>query len=132
MVVTVRRRTGARNPNLPMSKVTIQKTGHAFEVSEGETVLAAALAAGITLPYGCRHGACGACKGKIVDGQVDYGAHQVYTLTDVELRVRCTHEARLQRRQLRFLGQIRAHELFGIEGPALRCCAVERERGPGK
>ena len=47
MVVTVRRRTGARNPNLPMSKVTIQKTGHAFEVSEGETVLAAALAAGI-------------------------------------------------------------------------------------
>jgi CDP-4-dehydro-6-deoxyglucose reductase len=67
-----------------MSKVTIQKTGHAFEVSEGETVLAAALAAGITLPYGCRNGACGACKGKIVDGQVDYGAHQVYTLTDVE------------------------------------------------
>jgi CDP-4-dehydro-6-deoxyglucose reductase len=64
--------------------VTIQKSGHAFDVPEGDTVLAAALAAGYTLPYGCRNGACGACKGHIVSGSVDYGQHQPYTLTDGE------------------------------------------------
>jgi CDP-4-dehydro-6-deoxyglucose reductase len=64
--------------------VTIQKSGHAFDVAEGDTVLVAAQAAGITLPYGCRNGACGACKGRIVEGRVDYGAHQPYTLSDFE------------------------------------------------
>ncbi len=64
--------------------VTIQKTSHGFDAAEGDTVLAAAQAAGITLPYGCRNGACGACKGKIVEGRVDYGSHQPYTLTDFE------------------------------------------------
>jgi CDP-4-dehydro-6-deoxyglucose reductase len=64
--------------------VTIQKSGHGFDVAEGDTVLVAAQAAGITLPYGCRNGACGACKGRIVEGRVDYGAHQPYTLSDSE------------------------------------------------
>jgi CDP-4-dehydro-6-deoxyglucose reductase len=64
--------------------VTIQKSGHGFDVAVGDTVLVAAQAAGITLPYGCRNGACGACKGKIVEGRVDYGAHQPYTLSDFE------------------------------------------------
>lgn len=67
--------------------VTIQQSGHTFEVPDGDTVLAAALAAGFTLPYGCRNGACGACKGRIVSGTVDYGPHQAYTLTDGEKQV---------------------------------------------
>lgn len=65
-------------------QVKIQASGHTFEVPPNDTVLAAALAAGYTLPYGCRNGACGSCKGKIVEGRVDYGNHQPYTLTDGE------------------------------------------------
>ena len=42
--------------------------------------------ADLMLPYGCRNGACGTCKGKILDGEVDYGAHQKSTLTDDEKR----------------------------------------------
>lgn len=65
-------------------KVTIKPSDHAFEVGEGETVLAAALRQGYTLPYGCRNGACGACKGKILEGSVDYGNPQPYVLPESE------------------------------------------------
>ncbi|CAG0976461.1 CDP-4-dehydro-6-deoxyglucose reductase, E3 [Methylophilaceae bacterium] len=65
-------------------QVTIQPSGHTFSVAPDETVLSAAIAAGFNLPYGCRNGACGACKGKIVEGKVDYGDHQDATLTEIE------------------------------------------------
>jgi ferredoxin len=48
------------------------------------TVLQAALDAGLTLPYGCRNGACGACKGKVKDGLVDHGAAQDQALSTAD------------------------------------------------
>lgn len=62
-------------------QVTIQPSGHQFIVERGQTVLEAALDAGFALPYGCRNGACGACKGKVLAGRVDYGEAQEGTLT---------------------------------------------------
>ncbi|HEX9398265.1 MAG TPA: CDP-6-deoxy-delta-3,4-glucoseen reductase [Burkholderiales bacterium] len=67
-----------------MSKVTIQPSGQEFEVAEGESVLTAALRQHLILPYGCRNGACGSCKGKILQGEVDYGVYQKKALTDDE------------------------------------------------
>ena len=46
----------------------------------------AAMRADLMLPYGCRNGACGSCKGKILAGEVDYGPHQASTLTEEEKR----------------------------------------------
>ena len=62
-------------------QVTLQPSGHQFSVEPGQTILEAALEAGFALPYGCRNGACGACKGKILSGRVDYGPAQEGTLT---------------------------------------------------
>ena len=62
-------------------QVTIQPSGHQFTVKTNETLLGAALNVGFTLPYGCRNGACGACKGKVLAGSVDYGVHQDSALT---------------------------------------------------
>ena len=61
-------------------KVTVQPAGVAFDVARDEPILAAAIRAGIGLPYGCRDGACGSCKSRLLDGRVIHGAHQVRTL----------------------------------------------------
>jgi CDP-4-dehydro-6-deoxyglucose reductase len=66
------------------TQVTIQPSGNTFKVPEGETILQAALAEGFHLPYGCRNGACGSCKGKVVGGAVDYGHYQLNALTEDE------------------------------------------------
>ena len=67
-----------------MRSVTIQPSGHQFQVEEGEAVLAAALRQGFVLPYGCKNGACGSCKGRIHAGTVDYGVYQAKALPDEE------------------------------------------------
>ena len=67
-----------------MRSVTIQPSGHQFLVEDGEAVLAAALRQGYVLPYGCKNGACGSCKAKILSGTVDYGVYQQKALTDEE------------------------------------------------
>lgn len=63
-------------------QVTIQPSGHQFVVLDDETILEAALREGFSLPYGCRNGACGACKGKVLSGQLDYGVHSATALKD--------------------------------------------------
>ena len=65
-------------------QVTVQPSGHVLQVPEGDTILAAALSEGFHLPYGCRNGACGSCKGKVLDGQIDYGKYQKTALSDDE------------------------------------------------
>jgi CDP-4-dehydro-6-deoxyglucose reductase, E3 len=61
-------------------KVTVQPAGLAFEVARDEAILAAAIRAGVGLPYGCRDGACGSCKSRLLEGRVIHGAHQLRTL----------------------------------------------------
>ncbi len=65
-------------------QITIKPSGHILSAQSGETVLQAALREGFPLPYGCRNGACGTCKGKIIQGTVDFGSHNEDTLTEME------------------------------------------------
>jgi CDP-4-dehydro-6-deoxyglucose reductase, E3 len=68
-------------------QITVQPSGHQFACDEGETVLAAAIRAGVGLPYGCKNGACGSCKGKLLEGEVSHKAHQQRALSaDEEVR----------------------------------------------
>lgn len=54
-------------------KVTIQASGHQFDVEPGETVLEGALREKrCVLPYGCRNGTCGTCIGKVLSGEIEY------------------------------------------------------------
>lgn len=65
-------------------QVTLQPSGHQFTVGDDETVLDAALREGFALPYGCRNGACGACKGTVLSGTLDYGTHSPTALKEEE------------------------------------------------
>nr|MBL8409884.1 CDP-6-deoxy-delta-3,4-glucoseen reductase [Dechloromonas sp.] len=65
-------------------QITVQPSGRSFVAEADETLLDAALRQGLTLPYGCKDGACGACKGKVVSGTVDHGKAQLHALKDDE------------------------------------------------
>lgn len=62
-------------------KTTIQPSNHTFPIDKDETILEAALEHGIALPYSCRNGACGVCKGKVLKGSVDHGKAQEFVLS---------------------------------------------------
>jgi CDP-4-dehydro-6-deoxyglucose reductase len=55
---------------LMAANITLQPSGHAFEVEGNDTILEAALRAGIPLSYGCSNGNCGECRAHLVSGQV--------------------------------------------------------------
>ena len=65
--------------------VTISPSGRQFKVDIGTTVLEAALDQGIVLPYGCKDGACGACKSLVTDGSVEQGKHLPSALSSEEM-----------------------------------------------
>lgn len=56
-------------------KVTIAGNEKTFLVREGENILVAALRQGVMLPYSCKNGTCGSCKGLLESGEVHYPFH---------------------------------------------------------
>ncbi len=65
--------------------VRVQPGGHEFSVDAHETILDAALRRGLAFPYGCRSGACGACKSRLLAGSVNYGTFKPPALSDADV-----------------------------------------------
>jgi CDP-4-dehydro-6-deoxyglucose reductase, E3 len=64
--------------------VTAQPSGKQFSCLEGLSILESALQAGVILPYGCKNGACGSCKVKVLQGSLQQGAHATSALRPEE------------------------------------------------
>ena len=64
--------------------VTVQPSGKSFPVERDEPILQAAIREGVGLPYGCKDGACGSCKCRLLEGRVIHGAHQQKALSTEE------------------------------------------------
>jgi len=100
-------------------QITLRNTEHRFPAEDGESVLQAALNAGLMLPYGCRDGACGSCKGKLIEGQIDYGRYSDKALTAEErsrgLALFCQakplSDLLLEAREVRKAGDIQVRKL---------------------
>ena len=71
----------ANSSEATVFSVLVQPSGRTFDVAPGEAVLAAGIRQGIGLPYGCKDGACGSCKCKLVSGSVVHGTHQLKALS---------------------------------------------------
>jgi len=100
-------------------QVTIRNTGHQFQVQDGTSILQGALDSGLVLPYGCRDGACGSCKGKLVDGRIDYGRYSEKALTAQErdqgyarfCQAKPLSDVEIEAREVRKAGDIQLRKL---------------------
>jgi CDP-4-dehydro-6-deoxyglucose reductase len=109
-------------------RVHVEPSGHEFDVNNGETILAAALRAGLALPYSCRSGLCGACKGTIVRGSVDYGEYEDKALLPEE---RTGGKALFCQARPQSNLTVEAHEVSAAEGipiKTLPCRVVQLEQ----
>ena len=52
-------------------QVTLLNNSQTFMVQENETILEAAIRAGVSLNYGCSSGTCGLCKAKVIKGNIE-------------------------------------------------------------
>ena len=66
--------------------IKLLPSGHTFQAKGSQTIVEAAIDAGVHLPYGCRNGACGACKGKIVEGKVHLEDYQSAIISEEEIK----------------------------------------------
>ena len=64
--------------------ITIRQHSSRVVVDLGQTILEAALAAGVPYPHGCRSGNCGACKSVLEVGEVELAPYSDYALTAEE------------------------------------------------
>lgn len=64
--------------------LTIEPLGQVLQVEEGQTILDAALRAGIYLPHACCHGLCATCKVDVTDGEIEHGDVSNFALMDYE------------------------------------------------
>lgn len=66
------------------AQVKLLPSGREFLLEGNDTILEAALRAGVSLGYGCSSGNCGQCKAKVLSGKVKYTRSHDYVFTEAE------------------------------------------------
>ena len=100
-------------------QVTLQPSLHQFSAEPDQSVLDAALAAGILLPYSCRSGACSTCKARVVSGTCDAGPTVAQVLAPQEIadgftllcQARATSDLVVESREVRLASDIQVRKL---------------------
>ncbi len=65
-------------------RMTLDGIDHAITVNAGQTLLEAALAAGIDAPYSCAEGHCGACMSLLREGEVQMASARALSKRNLE------------------------------------------------
>ena len=66
------------------AKIRFLPSGHEFIVERNETILEAALRAGLSPKYRCDKGSCGECRARLISGDVVHGRFHDYTVSEAE------------------------------------------------
>jgi CDP-4-dehydro-6-deoxyglucose reductase, E3 len=69
-----------------MPQITLVPTGQSFLAEADESVLSAALRAGLNLPHSCKGGHCASCRARVLAGEFDYPGERPPGLTAEEAR----------------------------------------------
>lgn len=64
-------------------ELTLGGAQHTVRIAQGQTILEAAKAAGLKPPFSCQSGVCGACRAKLVSGDVHMRAHMALEDKDI-------------------------------------------------
>jgi len=64
--------------------ISLTNSGGSFSASEDEPLLDAARDAGLNLPHSCKGGNCGACKARLLRGEIHYPNGKPLGLSDAE------------------------------------------------
>lgn len=92
-----------------MPLITLVPTGQTFSADSTESVLAAALRAGLNLPHSCKGGHCASCRARVLGGSFSYPGPRPAGLTEEEARegyallcqARATNDLRIETREVR-------------------------------
>ncbi len=79
----IRPKVAAEAPAAHVAALTVDGKRRDVPVAEGETILDAALRAGMDLPFACKGGMCSTCRAKVLDGAVEMDVN--YSLEPWEL-----------------------------------------------
>lgn len=77
--VTVEKSNGIHS----LVKIIYKNQEYEFQISEGQSILDAALENGIKIPYSCTNGVCTACIGTCVDGKVDFSSSDALSKNEI-------------------------------------------------
>ena len=66
------------------AQVHLMPSGHEFFVEGNNSILEAALSAGLAINYGCSNGNCGKCKAKVISGEVNKIRQHDFVISDAE------------------------------------------------
>ncbi len=66
-------------------RISVSKGNRSFSAAPDQSALDAALDAGLNLAHSCKSGACGACRARLLTGQVDYPNGPPLGLTTAEV-----------------------------------------------
>ena len=106
-------------------RVTLRPGGRVLDCAADQPVLQCALAQGIALPYGCRTGTCGVCRGRLAAGRVVYDGAEPPGLTDDERA--SGHVLLCQARPASDL-ELEVHELTGFADLRVKTLPARVER----
>lgn len=66
------------------AEITLGGTRHSVPVASGQTILEAARSAGLTPPFSCQSGVCGACRARLTNGKTHMRARMALEDRDIE------------------------------------------------
>lgn len=66
-------------------RVSLANSDRSFSVGPEQSVLDAALAAGLAVPHGCKGGNCGACRARLLRGEISYPRGRPLGLSEREV-----------------------------------------------